>query len=281
MRNVLRSFVVFAVLVAMQPGFALAQGASGDLAARVMTAVRAAMKPALPFPDTDEAGELPKDGVFSGPWIVRPLEPGTNVIEILANPLNREHQVRSAKAMRQIEDAVEAAQRKSQAQYERALSDAQRSGKSQDVDGITLGDEGVAGARIDAEGHVTIDVEFNKLAYSYAVSSSLEPAATLDSTVPGAVAVLSVPAHVYRERVKSGDEERFCVAETVVFLGPLSVPTVKRRAGSTFDMAAGEAGPPTTSAVRTMVVRLRGSQALILDIVQKADWAGLQTLIRQ
>ncbi len=52
------------------------------------------------------------------------------------------------------------------------MADARRTGKSQDVEGVTLADEGVAGARIDAESHVLIEVEINRPAYAYPVASS-------------------------------------------------------------------------------------------------------------
>ncbi|MEO8680053.1 MAG: hypothetical protein ABI665_13455 [Vicinamibacterales bacterium] len=275
------ALVVLAVLAAMRPGSALAQAPAADLAARVMTAVRAAMKPALPFPESDDTGS-PVDGVSSGPWLVRFPQPGEAGFEVLANPLNADNQARSAKAMAQIESAIEAAQRKSQAQYDRALSESQRTGKSQDVDGVTLGDEGVAGARIDAEAHVLIEVEFNQPAYTYEVASSLEPSATPGTVVAGSVAVLSVPSHVYRDRTtKMPDEDRYCPAETAVFFGALAAPSVKRRTGANFEITASESTPPVTTAVRTLVVRLRGNQELIEDIVRKTAWAQLQALIAQ
>lgn len=274
------TLILIALLAGTWPASSAAQTPAGDLESRVMTAVRAAMKPALLFPASDETGS-PADQVFAGPWLLRPARAGEAVIEVLANPLNPAHQARSAKAMMQIEDVIEAAQRRSQAQYERAIAEARRTGKSQDVDGITLGDEGVAGARIDAEGHVTIDVDFNKPTYAYAVASSLEPAATPGSIVAGSVAVLSVPAHVYRDRTKAANEDLFCVAETEVFFGALAAPNVKRRSGANFDITATEATPPATSAIRTVVVRMRGNQDLIEEIVRKTDWSQVKALIRQ
>ena len=123
-----------------------------------MTAVRAAMAPALPFPASDELGSLPADGKANDPWMVKPLQPGDRTIEVIANPLNEAHQRRAAKAMAQIEQSIEAAQRRADLQFERAVAEAKRTGRSQDVDGVTLSDEGLAGARIDAESHVTIEV---------------------------------------------------------------------------------------------------------------------------
>ena len=55
------------------------------------------------------------------------------------------------RAMAQIGAAIDAAQRRAELQYERAIAEAKRTGRSQDVDGVSLSDEGVAGARIDAE----------------------------------------------------------------------------------------------------------------------------------
>jgi hypothetical protein len=128
---------------------------------------------------------------------------------------------------------------------------------------------------------VLIDVEFNQPAYAYAIASSLEPAPTPGSTVAGSVAVLSVPAHVYRDRTKSANEDRYCVAETAVFFGAMAAPAVKRRNGANFEITAAETPPPSTSPIRTLVVRMRGNQELIEDIVGKTDWSQLQALIRQ
>ena len=43
--------------------------------------------------------------------------------------------------MAQIEDNIQAAQRRAALQYDRAVSEARRTGKSQEVDGVTLGTE--------------------------------------------------------------------------------------------------------------------------------------------
>ena len=112
-------------------------------------------------------------------------------------------------------------------------------------------------------------------------SCGLEPAPPLGPPAAGSVAVLSVPAHVYRDRSsKSPDEDRFCIAETEVFFGAMTVPNVKRRNGANFDLTATEATPPPTSAIRTLVVRLRGNQELIEQIVRKTDWSQLQALFK-
>ena len=151
-----------------------------------MAAVRAAVAPALPFPESDEEGSLPKDGKAADAWMVRPHAAGDRSIEVIANPLNLGNQQRATRAMAQIQASLESAQRRSEAQYERAVAEAKRTGRSQDVDGVTLSDEGLAGARIDAEAHVTIDVEFNQPAYSFAVASSIAPSPSRTITIPGA-----------------------------------------------------------------------------------------------
>ena len=232
--------------------------------ARVMQAVQAALEPALPFPASDADGVLPADGTFSGPWIVRPVRPGEQTIEVIANPLNRDYQSRSAKAMAQIGASIQSAQRRADAQYERALEEAKRTGRSQDVDGVTLADEGVAGARIDADSHVTIDVEFNEPSYRRTIASGVMPA-------PAALAidratVLSVPANVYRD---ADGLERFCESESYVFFGSAR-PEVRERADNTYDVTA----------TPLVGIRLRGNEALIADILKKADWGRVAELLQ-
>jgi hypothetical protein len=187
--------VLALALVLSAPAYARTQEEA--LVARVMTAVRAAVAPALPFPASDELGSLPADGKADDPWLVKPLQAGDRTIEVLANPLNEEHQRRATKAMAQIEVSIEAAQRRADVQYERAIAEARRTGRSQDVDGVTLSDEGLAGARIDAESHVTINVVFN------------QPA-------PGGVTISSTPAGVFRD---DSGVERFREGQSTVSLG--------------------------------------------------------------
>lgn len=216
-------FVLVAAIAA--PVVAGAQDAT--LSDRVMQALRAAMAPALPYPASDAAGSLPADGRSDAPWMVRPIEPGERTLQILANPLNEAHQRRAAKAMAEIEMSIEAAQRRAELQFERAIAEAKRTGRSQDVDGVTLSDEGLAGAKIDAESHVTIDVSFN------------EP-------VAAAVSIATTPSSVYR-----GDDgiERFREAQATV-------------------------------SVSSLVIRLRGNETLIAELLRKSNWASLRELLK-
>jgi hypothetical protein len=203
-----------------------------------MTAVRAAVAPALPFPASDELGSLPADGKANDPWLVKPLQDGDRTIEVLANPLNEEHQRRATKAMAQIEASIEAAQRRADVQYERAVAEARRTGRSQDVDGVTLSDEGLAGAKIDAESHVTIDVGFN------------QPAS-------GGVTISSTPATVYRD---DNGVERFREGQATVSLGRT---------------------PPASGAgLSSLVITLRGNEALIADLLKKSNWNSLLELLK-
>ena len=58
---------------------------------------------------------------------------------------------------------------------------------------MTLGDEGVAGAKIDAESHVAIEIGFNQPSYHYTVSSGTmpDPSVQLRSLIAGAVDVVT------------------------------------------------------------------------------------------
>ena len=249
---------------------AIAAQSTGD-GDRIVAAVRAAMAPALPFPSTDADGAMPANGNTAALWMVRPVQPGDRSIEVTANPLNEANQVRAARAMEQIENNIQAAQRRAAIQYDRAVSEAKRTGKSQDVDGVTLSDEGVAGAKIDAETHVTIDIAINEPSYTLPVASGVPPAPSAHVTIPGAVAVIAMPANTFREQ--SGNVERYAEAQTIVFLGRSDMPEVQKRADHQFEVFAAATSP-------ALVIRLRGNEALIADLLRRTDWNALVELMK-
>jgi hypothetical protein len=182
--------------------------------------------------------------------------------------------------MAQIGAAIDAAQRRAELQYDRAVSEAKRTGRSQDVDGVGLSDEGVAGERIDAEGHVTIDVEFNKATYSYSVASGIEPGDARQLVVPGAVAVLTVPSNVYKNKAGERTEDRFAQAETLVFFGAVGRPDVKGRGDNAFEIVADSPAAAGGPATRSLVLKLRGNEVLMADLLRKADWPLLLELLK-
>jgi hypothetical protein len=237
----------------------------------VVKAVRAAMAPALPYPDTDDSGSLPVDNDSEALWMVIPPQPGDETFEVVANPLNRINQARAARAMKQIEENVEAAQRRASAQFERAVADAQRTGKSQPVDGVTLADEGIAGARIDADSHVTIDVRSNQGAYRFEIESALAPAPSTQPPLPAGAAVIAVAANTFRDDQAGAD--RYAEAQTVVLLGKLT-PQVSKFADHSYEVAAIAATPSS------IVVKMRGNELLIADLLRKTNWTALLELIK-
>jgi len=245
---------------------------------RVMAAVRSAMTPALPFPASDDAGALPANGDTEALWMVRPIEPGDHVIEVIANPLNSVNQLRAARAMAQIENNIEAAQRKATAQYDRALAEAKRTGKSQDVDGITLADEGVAGAKIDADSHVEIEVLFNQPAYKFDMPTSIQPSSSTQVSIPGAVAVISVPSNTYRDERLGGD--RYAEAQAQVFLGRLAAPEIHKRADNTYEVSASPAPAENAAPLTTLVIRIRGNEVLMADLLRKTNWNAVLELLQ-
>ena len=241
------------VLVLAAPLHAFAQSAADS--DRVMTVVRAALTPALPFPDTDDTGSVPANGSHEPLWMVRVREPGERSIEVIA-------------------------QKRAELQYERAVAEAKRTGKSQDVDGVGLSDEGIAGARIDAEGHVTIDVDFNQSSYAVAVESSVAPAPSRQVTIAGAVAIVAVPSNIYRTRTAQRTDENYCPAETIVYFGALAVPDVRQRSENAYDITASAVAVEGGPAVRSMAVRFRGNEVLIADLLRKADWNAVLELLK-
>ena len=242
-----------------------AQG-DGD---RIMAAVRAAMAPALPFPATTEDGAVPLNNNTEAPWMVRPLQPGDRSIEVIANPLNEANQLKAARAMAQIENNIQAAQRRAAIQYDRAVAEAKRTGKSQEVDGVTLSDEGVAGAKIDAESHVAIDVTIDA-PFKIEMTSSMQPSPSNQSLLPGAAAILAIPSNTYRD---AGNVERYAEAQTIVFLGRVAAPEVQKHADHLFGVSA-------TSTGKSLVIRLRGNEVLIADLLRKTNWNALLELMQ-
>lgn len=243
------------------------------LQTRVMTAVRAAMAPALPFPASDADGALPAVNNTEALWMVRPLQDGDSTIEILANPLNEVNQLRATAAMAQIDKAIASAQRRAEEQYERAVAEAKRTGRSQDVNGVTLADEGAAGEKIDADSHVTIEVRFNERDYRIAVAGQIAPARAASF----AQLNLAVAGHEYGDAQDGG--RHYKESERFVFLGPLAEPQVSRRDGGGFDIVTSETAAGT-GPITSVVIRLRGNTDLLNEIQAKADWSRMLELLK-
>lgn len=265
----------FVLCIAALSASAVPAGAQDAPPPRVMATVRAALAPALPFPDTDATGAVPANDSTSALWMVRPPADGERTFEVIANPLNEVNQLRAARAMAQIEANIQSAQRRAEIQYEGAVAEAKRTGKSQDVDGVTLSDEGVAGAKIDAESHVLIDVYFNQPAYAFPIASSVEPAVSRPLTISGA-SVIAVPAHIYRDE-RPG--ERYAEAQTIIFLGRVNTPDVHKRARNSFEVTA-STGSGDNLLTSSMVMHLRGNEVLIADVLRKTNWESLQELLK-
>ncbi len=243
------------------------------LQTRVMTAVRAAMAPALPFPASDDDGALPVGNNTEAPWMVRPSAAGDGTIEVIVNPLNEANQRRANAAMAQIDKNIASAQRRAEEQYERAVAEAKRTGKSQNVDGVTLADEGAAGEKIDADSHVTIEVLFNEREYRFVLAGQTAPSSLASLPYPN----VTVAAHEYDDA--QGGGRHYKESERIVFLGPLAPASVTRRAGGGFDVVTTEM-TPGSGAVRSLVVRMRGNTELLNDIQAKTNWRQLLELLK-
>ena len=274
--------LLLAAVIATAPSL---RGAQDDaLGERVMARVRAAVAPVVAlFPDTDATGSVPADGKPTSLWMVRPHQAGDRSIDILANPLNEDYQRRAAKAMAQIESSIEAAQRRAELQYERAIAEAKRTRTSQDVVGVSLADEGVAGARIDAESRLVIEVLFNQPSYRFEIGSSVDPAAAgpqswtrLQTAVNLEQAVISVASNVYRDP-KSG-EERFCEGQTLIYLGRTSTPSIEE-AARLYTVTATGSLPSNPNAISSIVIRVRGNEVLMSDLLRRSRWSSVLELI--
>lgn len=225
-------------------------------------ALTQAVRPVLPYPDADADGELPVAGGADSKWfVVWPKTSEDRRIHVKANPLHPETQAAGAAAMARIQAAVEQAERKAQAAYEKALEELRRTGKSVDVDGVTLEDEGVAGQRIDAE--LELVIELNEVA-SYEIGSSEAPEIT--SGPNGVTWSITTKANTYREGDGPSAREHFRSAEARLIFGGITRPVVRRIADAqrfTVSIA------PDPGA---FMVVLRGNDGLLNQVKTGAEW---------
>ncbi len=90
---------------------------------------------------------------------------------------------------------------------------------------------------------------------------------------------MSVPGNVYR--TKPGNEERYCQAESLVFWGGITPPEVKRRGEASYEVTTAATSTAGGPAIRSFVVRFRGNEELIAELVRKADWPRVRSLLEQ
>lgn len=220
-----------------------------------------ALRPALPFPPADDSGELPAHGGAEPRWFVVWPEGGGTRVHVKANPLHPDTQAAGVEADTRIQRVVEEAERRAQAAYEKAVEEVKRTGKEVDVSGVTLGDEGVEGERIDADLELTIDLDAP--AASYEAASRDAP---LVSALPAIGAwIVRTPAYSYRD---GEGRERFAAAEARIFFGLPAAPAVSGRHPDRFTVTL-------PSAAGTFAVRARGNARLLEDVVGRADWPAL------
>jgi hypothetical protein len=242
------------------------------------TALLETFLPLLPYPAATEAN-TPADSSTAPRWIVR--RPGTDeapvVIEVMANPFNVDNQRQAERDMAFIREAVFAAERRAQAEYERLVEASRRTGTGRDLAGITLDDEGVAGERADGEAHV--EVACLAGVETGAIGSSVEP-----SVAPGVAGgwVVSVPANEFRAVDRDGGVRvRYRAAEVRLYLGLASLPTVSRRqALDLFDITVrARTDQAAVAQPHGVTVILRGNEALVAQLARDADWTRVVGLV--
>jgi hypothetical protein len=228
-----------------------------------MTALMAAVCPALPFPGATADGELPVDHSGQSKWfVVWPTTADDTRIVVRANPLNPETQKAAAAAMNEINAAVAAAERRAQAAYDKAMEQLRRTGKGTDLEAVTLDDEGIAGERIDAELEVVIELA---PAESFNIASGQPPVVSIGTR--GAAWSVSVPANTYRASVGADTREHFRAAETHLFFGVASKPEITRKG----DEPLFRVTVPSTPTAFAVIVR--GNEALVATLTGTPDWS--------
>ena len=222
----------------------------------------AAVKSALPFPAASAGGDVPADHSAAAKWfVVWPVAAEAASIVVRANPLHPEVQRAGAEAMKRINAAVAAADRRAQAAYDQALAELRRSGRASDLESIRLDDEGVAGERIDAELELLIEWQ---MVTSFEVGSSEPPLVTAGSKGPRWM--LAIPANTYRG---ADQREHFRAAEARLYFGAVNKPEVLQQNDEPLFRVT------VSPSSEGFAIVLRGNEALLEQVIGTADWSQL------
>jgi hypothetical protein len=237
----------------------------------ISDALRPALAPALPFPETQPDGTAPggdTDPVWTVTW------PGAAglLVNVVANPENPGNRQRALKAEEEIQKAAMASQRRSQADYEQALSDFQRTGRVGSIREISLSDDGLAGERFDAESQLTIRAELFEGTHAFTVATSRMPQALPASGGPAFI--VRVAANTYRDAgaPDAPGQTRFCPEQAWVFFGALRPADLTRAGETVVGISVGTAA----EASRGLVVAISGNVELVDRVLRQADWALLR-----
>lgn len=235
-----------------------------------------ALTPALPYPRAGSDG-IPESGDAGPAWSVHwPDEGDEPRVEVMANPLNACTQARAATAEKQAQAAVMRAQRKSQRDYERALEEFARDRRVSPVREVTLEDEGVAGERFDAESQLLVTLETGSATATVTILSSVAP--TAGASVDRGL-VIRVAPNTYREQGSSADSPslRFAPASARIYFGAVAPPVIRRVDGADrFEVAV----PAPVASARSAVVVVSGNEALLADVLERADWTKILALLQ-
>lgn len=244
--------------------FIIAATLASQLSPRMERLVTA-LRPVLPYPSADASGDLPADNSAAARWfVVWPSDPEDTRVVLRGNPLHPEVQKASVSAMGDINAAVAAAERRAQAAYDRALEQLRKTGKSTDLEPVTLDDEGIAGERIDAELEVVIEL---LAVESFEIASGQAP--TVQPGLNGAAWTVSVAPNTYRPTTGTDRREHFRAAETRIYFGLPSRPTVSRAGDEPRFRVS------VTPAANAVSVLIRGNAAMVAGIAATTDWSPL------
>jgi hypothetical protein len=256
------------LLVVAATGLAAAQQIEPSA---ISDALRPALAPALPFPETQPDGTAP-GGAPEPIWTVTWPKAGDLLVNVVANPENPGNRQRALKAEEEIQKAAMASQRRSLADYEQALSDFQRTGKVGSIREISLSDDGVAGERFDAESQLTIRAELFDGTHAFTVATSRMPQALPASGGPAFI--IRVAANTYRDAgtPDAPGQARFCPEQAWVFVGALRPADITRADETKAGISVGTA----VQASRGLVVSMSGNVELVDRVLRQADWSLLR-----
>lgn len=255
------------LLVLAGPAGAQQQSSREALRAAVLATVTAA----LPFPAAAD-DSTPLDGSPDPRWlrqVTADADGASRLVTFVANPLNEDVQAQAVRDMRDIQRSVEAAEARARGEFADRTSAAAQEERERPMLGISLDDEGVAGARADWRAQLTVDI----LTHNEAVVSAIEgrEAPKIETSPRHTLRVAEGEHEVATEQ---GPVRRFAPEELRIYLGDLTPPAVVALAD---DSRAIRLEVPSGKTV--VEIRARGNANLIQQLTERANWSDIEALL--
>jgi len=241
----------------------------------IRLAVIDAIASVLPFPLAAEDG-TPVDGSAVSRWLLQPAAPDAAplILTIVANPPNAETQDQAARDMADIQQAVLAAERRAQDEYDARVTSRDRAVRYAPMTGVSLDDEGAAGDRADWRAQMIVEVRAVGTERAFSVPGGDSPRVTTDAS--GAGATVRIAEREYLVDEPGGATRHYRPEEARLYIGRAQLPHVREDTGDVHHVVV--RGSSSNDAPPAIEITLRGNASLVQAVVEQATWTSVLKL---